>query len=259
MPRTARHLDFLAGAVMLLAVASSGRAHADAVASQVSAPTATVADEIADILGEPDSLLGVLTAEVPELRAAFETRLRDTAEREGVIGLRDEGFRIGWEYGQRYTPRFAEKADGDALVGFLTALKAIVIKMDGAGGTRCYDWMFGGEPLDLSPTGITIEDVKAVNDAMAAVISTGARKTATSLAKASDTLVSQVATRAYASAKGYEAGWALLSNPHKPGDDRSKVAACKDVAALYGEILALPKPDAIAVTRVLFTTNKTPQ
>ena len=68
-------------------------------------------------------------------------------------------------------------------------------------------------------------------------------------------LVSQVATRAFVAAKGYESGWALLGNPHAAANDHDKAGICTDVKALYGEILALPKDQAIAVTRVLFASD----
>jgi hypothetical protein len=246
-------------AALALVLLSQGYAHADAVASQASAPTATIADEITDILNDPDSLVGTLARDVPELRSAMETRLRDAAEAEGIIGLRDEAFRIGWEYGQRTMPRFADTADGQALLDFLTTLNAVVTKMDSAGSVACYEAMFGKKPLNVATSGITVDDVKAVNNAIIAVIRTGSSGTAHPKTRAADALVSQVATRAYAAAKGYESGWPLLSDPHKAGNDHDKAAVCKDVSALYGEILALPKEQAIAVARVLFSTDKAPQ
>jgi hypothetical protein len=257
MRKTGRQSISWAAAALILFAA--GHARADAVASQASAPTSTVADEITSILNDPDSLVGTLAHDVPELRSAMETRLRDAAEAEGIIGLRDEAFRIGWEYGQRYMARFADRADGQALLDFLTSLKAVVTKMDSVGSVQCYDSMFGAKPLNVASSGVTVADVKAVNDAIIAVIRTGAAETAQPAPKAPDALVSQVATRAYAAAKGYESGWALLSDPQKAGNDHDKAAVCKDVSALYGEILSLPKGQAIAVARVLFSTKKAPQ
>ncbi|HKJ73386.1 MAG TPA: hypothetical protein VKA19_04660 [Alphaproteobacteria bacterium] len=240
----------------LIAFAGVKTTSADPVAADASAPSPQVTEAIKAKLNDPNSLLGVLVAKMPELRAGIEARLREAVASDGLIGLEDESFRIGWEYGQRYMRRFAQTADGAALLDFLKSLRTVVTKMHNASAIGCFDWMFGDKPLDIQKSGITIDDVKAVDAAMIAVIRTGAEGKPQPPAKNIDDLVSQVATRAYAAAKSYEAGWAFLSNPGKVTTDHEKASVCKDVDALYGEILALPKDNAVAVTRVLFASSK---
>ncbi len=244
----------------LIAFAGVKTTSADPVAADASAPSPQVTEAIKAKLNDPNSLLGVLVAKMPELRAGIEARLREAVASDGLIGLEDESFRIGWEYGQRYMRRFARNADGPALLDFLKSLRGVIEKMHNASAIGCFDWMFGAKPLNLAEAGISVDDIKAVNAAMVAVIRTGSKgRPAPPPSDGVDDLVSQVATRAYATAKGSEAGWAYLSNPTKASTDHEKASVCKDVDALYGEILALPKDDAIAVARVLFTSSKPPE
>lgn len=248
-----RKLRIIAAGVLALAgLGIGGTIHAEPVANQASAPTVTVATEIDALLADPESVLGVLVAQMPALRTPIEARLRAAGDVGGIMSMRDEAFRVGWEYGQRYMARFARAADGPALLSFLTALDGIVTKMHDADAVDCFNWMFGADPLDLQKAGITIADVTALNDGIVAVIRSGADGTPVPPRKETAALISEVAARAAAKTKGYESGWAAMSDPHSATDDHVKAGVCKAVKALYGEILALPMDDAVAVSRVLF-------
>ena len=237
---------------MLAGLGFGGTVYAEPVANQASAPTVTVTTEIETLLADRDSALGILVAQIPELRTPIEARLRAAGEVGGVMSMRDEAFRVGWEYGQRYMARFANAADGAALLSFLRALDGIVTKMHDAGAVDCFNWMFGAEPLDLDKAGITIADVTALNDGIIAVIRSGAAGQPAPQRKETAALISEVVARASAKTKGFESGWAAMGNPHSVTSDHDKAGVCKAVKALYDEILALPMDDAVAVSRVLF-------
>jgi hypothetical protein len=241
-----------AGALVLASLGAGGTVYAEPVASQASAPTASVTSEIDALLADPDSVLGTLVAHVPDLRTPIETRLRAAGESDGIMAMRDEAFRAGWEYGQRYMARFADAADGPALLSFLAALDRVVIKMHDADPVSCFDWMFGAEPLDLDKAGITVADVNALNDGIVAVIRTGAAAKPVPPGANVGALIQEVTTRAATKTKGYESGWTAMADPHAVTNDHDKAGVCKAVKALYGEILALPMDDAVAVSRMLF-------
>ena len=255
MPNMRSPWTYALAAALLMLGAPAGMASAEPVAAQASTPMTGVNEAIRSELDDPDGLLGVLVMQMPDLRAGIEARLRLAIDSQGVMGLQDEAFRLGWEYGQRYIMRFADAADGEALLNFMTGMESILTKMHAAGPVKCFNWMFGGEPLDIEQSGITVDDVKAINDAMVAVIRTGAKGSPVPADKDTAALVSQVATRAFVAAKGYESGWPLLGNPHAASNDHDKAGICTDVKALYSEILALPKDQAVAVTRVLFASD----
>ncbi len=257
MPRPLLFPKFALLCVIFVQGAYPCPAFATSVAAQASAPTAGLNDAIESELNDPNTLLGVLVAEMPELRSGVEARLRSAIESQGVLALPDESFRLGWEYGQRYITRFAGAADGTALLNFMTSMEGVLTKMHDAGPVKCFNWMFGGEPLDIVQSGITVQDVRSISDSMIAVIRSGAAGKPVVPGDDTVQLVSEVARRAQEATKGYESGWALLGNPHAAANDHDKAGICKDVKALYAEILALPKDQAVAVTRVLFA-GKTP-
>ena len=246
---------FALATALLMIGAPVSMATAEPVATQASTPPVGINEAIESRLDDPDGLLGVLVAQMPDLRAGIEARLRLAVDSQGLMGLQDEAFRLGWEYGQRYIMRFADAADGEALLHFMTGMESILTKMHAVGPVQCFNWMFGGVPLDIEQSGITVDDVKSINEAMVEVIRTGAKGSPVPAGKGTAALVSQVATRAFVAAKGYESGWALLGNPHAAANDHDKAGICTDVKALYGEILALPKDQAVAVTRVLFASD----
>jgi len=124
---------------------------------------------------------------------------------------------------------------------------------------ECFNWMFGAEPLDLNQAGITIPDVTALNDGIVAVIRTGAAGKKIAPGNEVAALISGVVTRASAKTKGFESGWTAMGDPHSVTDNHDKAGVCEAVNALYGEILALPKDDAVAVSRILFGQERPAQ